>query len=106
MQVPKSESNQTRCQQRGLAANYLDSPHPQKIFFFFFFNFINKLITIYFALLPNNDQIIGITPASITNDEFKKIKQSQTQNSLNVNSIKKNHFILLFLSIKVDHYLH
>ena len=67
---------------------------------------MNKLITIYFALLPNNDQIIGINPASITNDEFKKIKQSQTQNSLNVNSIKKNHFILFFLSIKVYHYLH
>ena len=67
---------------------------------------MNKLITIYFALLPNNDQIIGITPASITNDEFEKIKQSQTQHSLNVNSIKKNHFILFFLSIKVYHYLH
>ena len=67
---------------------------------------MNKLITIYFALLPNNDQIIGINPASITNDEFEKIKQSQTQDSLNVNSIKKNHFILFFLSIKVYHYLH
>ena len=67
---------------------------------------MNNLITIYFVLLPNDDQIIGTNPASITNDEFKKIKQSQIQNSLNVNSIKKNHFILFFLSIKVYHYLH
>ena len=67
---------------------------------------MNNLITIYFVLLPNDDQIIGTNPASIINDEFKKIKESHTQNSLNVNSIKKNHFILLFLSIKVYHYLH